>query len=346
MENYTQKLQPVQYLLHSSSPNRLFPRIAMLKKLLALFFVLATWPLSVYSDVIELTNGDVLNAVISHKNDDTVTIDHPSLGSLTISNSRIAAIKVSPPNQTLEESTENLATAPETETGIVVTDAGLFGTGFLKDWDRNVSLGLNGASGSSNNAGFRGEFKTSYEDDEKRWNYDMYYLFSSTDHETSENRFTANLTRDWFIKDSSWFYFTTGGYDWDQFKDWDHRLRLGGGPGYQYIKTETVELASRQGLNLNYSIFPDGNNELKLEALLGIDWVWQISEKQSIAFHNTVYPALTDLGEYRNVTDFEWKHSLGYYNGLAVKIGFHNEYDSSETDKNNLKYYGSLVWGL
>ena len=318
----------------------------MLLKLRALFFLLPVWSLPVYSDVIELTNGDVLNAVITQKNDDSVTIEHPSLGSLTISNSRISAIKVSPPDQTQEESTENLTAAPDSEKGIVVTDSGLFGTGFLKDWNRNASLGLNGASGPSNNAGFRGEFKADYEDDEKRWKYNMYYIFASDNHETSENRFTANLLRDWFIKDSNWFYFVNGGYDWDQFKDWEHRLRLGSGPGYQYIKTETVELASRQGLNLNYSIFPDGNNELILEALLGIDWVWQISEKQSIAFHNTAYPALTDLGEYRNVTDFEWKHNLDYYDGLAVKIGFHNEYDSTETNKNDLKYFGSLVWGL
>ncbi len=318
----------------------------MTKKLPILFFPLAIWSQSVYCDVIELTNGDVLNAVITQKDENTVTIDHPSLGSLTISNTRIAAIKASPLDQTSEATATDLTAAPDGKKGIVVEDSGLFGSGFLANWERNLSLGLNGASGSSNNAGFRGEFKADYEDDEKRWNYDMYYLFASRDHETSENRFTANLTRDWFIEDSNWFYFATGGYDWDQFRDWDHRIRFGGGPGYQYIKTKTVELASRQGLNLNYSIFPDDNDELKLEALLGLDWTWNISEKQSIELHNTFYPALTDPGEYRNVTDFEWKHNLSYYSGLAVKLGFHNEYDSSETDKNNLKYYGSIVWGL
>ena len=297
------------------------------------------------SEIIELTNGDVLNASLSKKSDGSITIDHPALGSVTIQNSQIASIKPSPEDEKEEASTDTLAVA-ETEDGKIITDEGLFGTGFLRDWDRKLSAGVSGASGSSNNANFRADFNTNYKDEEKRWNFSMFYLLASADNELSDNRFTANLLRDWFISDSKWFYFANGGYDYDQFKDWDHRLRLGGGTGYHYIHTDTVELASRHGLNLNYSIFQDSSNDLKLEALIGIDWEWKISEKQTITFNNVIYPALTDLGEYRNVTNFEWKHNLDYYNGLAVKLGFHNEYDTTESERNDLKYYASIVWGL
>jgi putative salt-induced outer membrane protein YdiY len=316
----------------------------MLKKQFFIFLC-ALLPSICTSEIIELTNGDVLNAKLNKKSAGGITIDHPALGTITIPNDQIASIKPSPEDEKEEASTDALAAA-ETEDGKVIIDEGVFGSGFLKDWDRKLSVGLNGTSGPSDTANFRADFKTSYKDEEKRWDFSMYYLFASADSKTTDNRFTANLLRDWLIIDSNWFYFANGGYDYDQFKNWDHRLRLGGGSGYHWIETGTVEFDTRQGLNLNYSIFPAESNTLKLEALLGIDWRWQISEKQTITFSNVIYPALTDLGEYRNVTDFEWKHDLDYYHGLAIKLGFHNEYDTTEKERNDLKYYASIVWGL
>ncbi len=307
--------------------------------------LLAVIPLGVHGEIIELTNGDILNAEIINRTEHFIVIEHPALGTLTLDNSRIAAIKTAPAGEKQQETTAELP--PEkTQDEEVVVDTGLFGTGFLSGWERNLSVGLSGASGSSNNASFRTDLKTTYKDEEKRWNFNLFYYFASEDNSTTDNRITANLNRDWLIADSDWFYFANGGYDWDQFKDWDHRFRVGGGSGYHFIHTDSVELDSRQGLNVNYSLYSDRANNLKLEALLGIYWHWKISEKQSVDFSNVVYPALTDLGEYRNVTKFEWLHSLDYYHGLSIKLGFRNEYDSTETDKNDLRYYANIVWGL
>ncbi len=309
--------------------------------------LLAVFPLNTPAEIIELTNGDILNAAISRTTEHFIIIKHPVLGSLTIDNSRIAEIRPVPKDT--EEAQQTAAgAAPETteEKQQPAADPGLFGTGFLAGWERNLSAGLSGTSGSSNNASFRGDIKTTYRDKEKRWNINMFYYYASEDNSTTDNRYTANLLREWLLADSDWFYFANGGYDWDQFKDWNHRIRLGGGSGYRFIDTDSIDLSTKQGLNVNYSLFRDQKNTLKLEALLGIFWHWKISTRQSIDFSNVLYPALTDLGQYRNVSKFEWLHSLDYYHGLAIKLGFRNEYDSTESDKNDLRYYLNIVWGL
>ncbi len=310
--------------------------------------LLAVFPLTASGEIIELTNGDILNATIARSTEHFIIIEHPVLGRLTIDNSRIAEIRPGPEETApAQQAASNLpATVETTEDQQETVDPGLFGSGFLAGWERNLSAGLSGTSGSSNNASFRGDIKINYKDKEKRWNINMFYYFASEDNSTTDNRFTTNLLREWSIEDSDWFYFTNGGYDWDQFKDWDHRIRLGGGSGYRFINTDSVDLSSKQGMNVNYSLFREQKNTLKLEALLGIFWHWKISSKQGIDLSSVLYPALTNLGEYRNVTKFEWLHSLDYYHGLAIKLGFRNEYDSTESDKNDLRYYLNIVWGL
>ncbi len=308
----------------------------------SLLFTTILWAFSnqVIAALIELQNGDILNATIEVQSKTAITIRHSILGTITIPKEKIKSVNVGIDETQLADPADELANQVGEE-----INQGIFGTAFLKGWESNLDIGLNGAGGSSNNTSFRVGFTTNYEDKEHRWNFNSFFLYKQEDNVATDNKFTANLSKDWFITDSSWFYFSRGGVDWDQFRDWDYRLRFGGGSGYQFIKTKTVELATRHGLNSTLSFFPH-SRVLELELLLGLDWTWVISKQQSLTFNNTVYPALTDLGEFRNVTNFEWKHNISYYNGLAIKFGFTNEYDTTESRRYDLKYYASLVWGL
>ena len=190
--------------------------------------MLAVLPLNSPGETIELSNGDILNAAISRSSEHFIIIEHPVLGSLTIDKSRISEIRPTPEvNGEVRQTAAG--TPPETpeEKQQTAVDHGLFGNGFLAGWERILSAGLSGTSGSSNNASFRGDIKTNYKNKEKRWNINMFYYYAAENNSTTDNRFTANLLREWLLADSDWFYFANGGYDWDQFKDWDHRIRLG-----------------------------------------------------------------------------------------------------------------------
>ncbi len=308
-----------------------------------LCFIILTFVFSTptFSAMIELENGDILNVIILDETDDFITVKHPILDEITIKKSNIKEIATEE-KESVKKAKADLAKALADEPP--PPDEGMFGTGLLTGWNRSIDAGLSGASGSSTNAKLTAGAKFEYEDKEKRWRYNAIYFFNSEDNVTSDNQFNTTLLRDWFINDSSWFYFASGGYDWDEFKNYDHRLRLGGGTGYQFYKSDTAEFATRQGLNNTYSIFNNQNNKYELELLLGFDWSWKINEDMSLTFINTTYPAITNLGQFRNVTDFELKHSIAFQKSLAIKLGFHNEYDTTETERNDLKYYLTLAW--
>ena len=171
------------------------------------------------------------------------------------------------------------------------------------------------------------------------------------------------MVKDWFFEDSKWFAFATGVYDWNQFKDWNHRLQFGGGPGYKFIKTPVWEFSGRMGATLitefgktqfdgngDAIINPDGSvledTVVGLEGLIGADLTWHITSKQHFSISNYFYPSLTDTGQFRNLTNINWIHSLDWFEGLALKFGIRNEYDTSETIPNEFNYNFSVLWGF
>jgi len=270
----------------------------------------------------------------------------------------IAEEKVVVAAQEVEVAEDNLKLAK----GEKVND-GFMGTGWFKGWDSSLSIGLSGSSGSSVNSTFRTAFNTRYEDKKGRWDYKSFYFRDSEDNITGENQINATLVKDWFFDDSKWFAFATGVYDWNEFKDWNHRLQFGGGPGYQFIKTDQWEFSGRMGATIitefgktqydgngDVIINPDGSvledTVVGLEGLIGADVTWHITSKQHFSVSNYFYPSFTDSGQFRNLTNISWIHSLDWFEGLAVKFGIRNEYDTSESIPNEFNYNFSVLWGF
>ena len=308
-----------------------------MKRIIILLFIMLNPSVS-FGSIIKLNNGDTLNVIIKEQTKDALIVEHDSLGSLTIEKVKIANLQ-SIDQQTIKR-VESEATAEDQ-----VIDNGLFGTGWLVGWKRQIDVGLNGASGSSNDTSFRTSISGYYEDDAERWDFKSTYLYKQEDNETTDNDLKTDLLKDWFISESPWFYFAKLGFDMDEFKDWDYRFRLATGPGYQLFKTKKLEFSIRFGLNGVYEIH-DSNNVTNLEGLIGFNFIRNFSDSQSVRLRNTFYPSATDSGEYRNVTAFEWNHKLDFSKGLSIKFGFDNEYDTDETDKNDLKYYAAIGWEL
>lgn len=303
-------------------------------------FLLVPWFLFASTDpveaTLELVNGDRIHGKITKHDEKTTTVEHPVLGTLVLENKKISAILTASEEPMSEE---RLPVEPE--------DLGLFGTGMLTGWDRKFDFGLNGAKGVSDNANLRAGFTTRYLDDSDRWQFDMVYLYTESEQVTSQNRFYANLDKDWLVDESNWYYFANARLDWDEFKDWNYRISLFGGPGYIFHKDDTWYFLGRGGLGGNRT-FGGIDDQWTLEALLGIETGWHISKVQFIELKSTFYPAISDPGQYRNITTLDWIHELDLYEGLAVKLGIYNEYDSNQTsaNRNDFRYHASLVWGL
>ncbi|MFI4860523.1 MAG: YdiY family protein [Phycisphaerales bacterium JB063] len=297
------------------------------------------------AETIELVDGDVINAPITARDAGTVTVNHPSLGEMTISRDRIVAIHEDADAHAEAEAEEAAAEAADALAAERAADEGMFGTGLFKGWNRQISLGVNGAEGNSRNVNIRANFHTDYEDDTDRWIFDMLYRVSRSSGATTENRFQAELTKDWLLPEEDYFFWANGKFEWDDFEAWDNRISGFLGAGYQFVDNDTWNVRGRAGIGGNQT--NGGNtNEFTFEALLGVEVDYVISDKQSVAFTNYLYPSLED-SEFRNITTLAWQVQIDQDKGMSLQLGVANEYDSNAptgTKKNDFTYYAALVW--
>lgn len=302
-----------------------------------IMFFLSLWTQATLAEpidaIIELSNGDRLHGRISQQKKNVLTFEHPVMGILKIKMDQVTSIV----------DFEHKA-IPDELLPVFPPDQGLLRSGFLIDWKRRLEIGLNGAKGVSDHLNFRSAFDASYENRDDRWDYKLLYLYSQNGRAVSQSQAEAFINKDWLLPDSKWFYFASSRFQWDQFKDWDYRISASLGPGYEFYKSNSGYLRGRAAVGVNQTF---GRNELfTVEALFGFEHGWNISEKQLLKLATTFHPSLTRIGEYRNVSTLDWSHALDFYQGLAIKLGLENEYDSQQTEGNDFRYYAAFVWGL
>ena len=287
--------------------------------------------------VIELVNGDSLNADVLKRTADKVVVSHAVLGEVSLSTAQVLTI----------DGVELAAmAAPEVE--VTEVKSGVFNSRILRGWDRSFAAGFNGSKGNSDTMAIYAGLNATYEDDYKRWKFNSSFDSSENQGDKTKSQFYAGINRDWLIQGSKWFYFAGAKYDWDEFKDWDYRLTGLLGGGYQFVKTDTRSLLGRFGLAGKQN-FGGGNSGFTPEAMLGIDADWVLSDKQSLHFTTEFYAGLETMGEYRNITKFAWKILVDEGWDMKLNLGFDNEYESEVGDgveKNDFKYRAALEWGL
>lgn len=272
-------------------------------------------PLAAAADTIELVNGDELSGSVIETSAERVVLDHPVLGRL-----EIPAEKIKPPK----------------------VSKGLFGTSFLAGWKRSFQLGVSGAQGNSKTSDVLAGLAMGYEDEHRRWDFGAAYRFASADGDTTKQDAFAQLRRDWLVTDSPWFFFALGRFDYDEFRTWTYRLSGSPGVGYQFVKSERLELRGLLGPSFTRQF---DENDFFIEALVGLEGIWRISKHHSVSLSNFIYPALNDLGEYRNLTSLAWKWKLLDDPGLSLLAGVDNEYQSrvaSGFKHDDLKYSTSI----
>jgi len=301
------------------------------------------------AETIQLVGGDIINAEVTAQNDEGVTIQHPSLGQMTIARDQIVAIYE---DADAYDAAQAQAAAELAATELAAeraADDGILGTGFLAGWDRRFELGINGSEGNSQSMNFRTGFHGDFEDDEDRWLMDTVYRTARSDGATTENKFYVQAIKDWLIPEEDYFFFANGRFDWDEFQDWDKRISGFGGVGYQFLDNDTWNVRGRAGLGGNQEMGGTLGDEFTTEALLGGEVDYNINDSQSIAFTNYLYPSLEDAADFRNVTTLDYIIAIDRDKGVDLVLGLTNEYDSqtpATAKKNDFTYYISLVWNF
>jgi putative salt-induced outer membrane protein YdiY len=297
--------------------------------------LLAACPLLAHAeDVVYLHSGDTLTGTIVERTDDFVRITHPDLGEMTIDSSRIEHVLLADaPLDTDDASADPLPAMADTEDG-----------GEASLWKNSFSLGLSGSFGNTDTQSLNAQVNSTRETETTRLLLDAAYYFGSSNGDRDENRLTAGARHDWLVPNSKWFYFAEGRFDYDEFQSWEYRLSGFGGAGYELIKEEDRQLRLRAGLGLTKE-FNSPNDDIRPEALFGVEYKHQLSDRQELALKSTIYPDLDDTGEFRTTSEASWSLLIDEKMGMSVNAGVFHEYQSkvgTGVDKNDLKVFAGL----
>jgi len=272
------------------------------------------------ADTLVLANGDELNCEIIQWAVDHVVIDHPQLGRMRLDLEQLAI-----------------------DTGKAPTP-GLFGTGFLRGWSRRIDLGINGKEGNSVTTNVTVGLNLAYQDDWTRWKVAGRYFYDREDDGESDNNARLEVRRDWLFPESRWFVRFAGVYQFDRFEAWRHRLTAAAGPGFHLVQKEHHSLDAMLGPAFTREF---GESQVsKAEGVLGLDYTWTISERQTFSMNNSFFIETSpDAGAFRNFTQARWSLALLERPKLSLNVGVDNEYESrpeAGDEPNDLTYFVSL----
>ena len=297
------------------------------------------------ADEVVLLNSDRLQGVVLEENDKQVVLQHSVLGRLTLPRDKVQAVfkeQVKPVPQAVvqakPEPKKEIEPLPERKDGPFLT--------FLADWESTFEAGAMVATGNTEKANIYLRFNTTTKNEKRQWDFDTSYYRDQTDGDVSTNKFTAGLKHEWLFKDSPWSIFAQGRFDYDEFQSWDKRVSAAAGAGYLWIDKEdpTVKFKLGAGATKEYG---STDEDVIPELLAGFNLAWKISPNQKFTAGSTIYPDLSEIGEYRIVSDASWVIDLNTVDKVSLKVGVENEYQSQVDDgvkHNDFRLYSALVF--
>ncbi|GIW73546.1 MAG: hypothetical protein KatS3mg103_0068 [Phycisphaerales bacterium] len=225
-------------------------------------------------------------------------------------------------------------------------------TGFFEGWTRSVELGLNGSAGNTENLSIRATFQTERESDHLRTLFRARYFYSEDDGSKSENRGRVRGENDWKFPGERYYLFAFGIYEYDEFQDWDTRLQLFGGLGYDFLKERALLESGQDRASLKARVgagvireFGSDDDDWHPEGVIGLDFLWKITERNTFAAGTEVFPVLDPFGEFRAISYATYDIQLAEKGDLRLRLGVEHEYDSDpgEAEEHDVKYFVTLL---
>ncbi len=221
---------------------------------------------------------------------------------------------------------------------------------FWRGWDSSVELGITGSDGNSEAFNFRTAIDAERLTEQMETKLGLSYRYGTQNGVQNTNRLDIHGRNDWLFPASRWRSFVQGAYEYDEFQNWDSRISGFAGLGYELIRPEDqardMSLLARAGLGGSQTI--GGSNEMfRPEALLALDYNWNIKEGQRFYVTTELFPSLGEAGDFRWNTNMGYEIVLDAESNLYLKLGIEDRYDSNpgaSAKRNDIDYYVTLGW--
>ncbi|MEM7782676.1 MAG: DUF481 domain-containing protein [Planctomycetota bacterium] len=215
-------------------------------------------------------------------------------------------------------------------------------------WTGSFAAGLNGKSGNSNNVDINMTLKLDRDTDFAKTAILASYFYGSNDVVTTTDRFFGQLRRDRKLQNPKLSWFNQVQLEADRFKNYDYRIALHTGLGYEVYKNETGFLNLRSGLGASSEV-GGVNEEWIPELQFGADWEKQMTDALKLFANVDFYPSWEDFADYRLVSNTGLEYVLDAERNINFRMFALNRYDSTPpvgNRRNDIDYGMSIVIGF
>lgn len=188
----------------------------------------------------------------------------------------------------------------------------------------NVLVALESTSGNTELEKYDLEGAMEWRFETVRHTISFEYDNEKTQDEETKNNWEVGYAHDWFVTDQ-FFWTARASYEEDEFKDIDNRVELGGGFGYEFIKTRFVTLSGTAGIDYVEEDFgaEDSRNSTVLRLGSSASWkptvdgieIYHKNEfKQSMKtgddylFETKTGVSFPIAGGLKSVLEYEWDY--------------------------------------
>jgi hypothetical protein len=214
-------------------------------------------------------------------------------------------------------------------------------------WDGSIEFGSNGTHGNSTTfsvfAGIDLERKTTL----GRFDLDVDFAKEHANDTLTSHRTLVDIAHFWIKKDNVSSWFAKGGLEYDEFKQFNVRMKANAGLQRMFVDEEQLQLSWRIGAGMSQEL-GGVDDHVTPEADFGMIMSRKISPRQRIQVISDYYPDWSDFSKYRFESKASWQIAIDKENGWSLKISIVDRYDStpSGTRPNDLAYTLMLVWKL
>jgi putative salt-induced outer membrane protein YdiY len=208
-------------------------------------------------------------------------------------------------------------------------------------------LGIDGSEGNSRTFTFRAGANIKRKIDWSDLKVAINYVRATAERAETNHNAQLEANHDWLLTDSRWSVFGKLILVYDEFRPFDLELTLNSGLGYRFIDNDATTLKGRLGSGATRQ-FGGPDNVWRPEAMLGIDFEHQLSDRQKLRATAEYFPEWGNFDAYRIRTDAGWEVLLNEATNMSLKLGVIDRYDSEDAGlkPNALDYTLVLLWKL
>ncbi len=212
-------------------------------------------------------------------------------------------------------------------------------------WSGSAETGLNGASGNADLLNFRAGLNAQRKVSDNIFTTDFLYTYTQANKVTTIQQALLNARDEVLFDGSPWSLFGSMNLEYDELRAYKFRVGLYGGVGRVLLDTETTAFKVRAGVGAVREVGSGGLADRWVpEMVFGYDFKYRLSERASFLSILDFYPRIDDWSRYRVRARLGYEHVLDPANGLVMRAGIQNRYDSDPGNarRNDVTYFMTL----